>query len=214
MIPNKGPGIVRSYLFQNRLGRAAGLAGAVVLFWCVGCQTGSHAPLPNQPMADTPVILSPGDVIKLTFPGSSDLNQAQKIRADGKVSLPLIGEVTASGKTVPDFQSEITKLYKSQLRNNEVLVTLESGTATVVVSGYVNKPGTFSFDRPTTVFQALMQAGGVSDYGNLGKVHLVRTVNGVQHTEVLNLKSAISGATTKVYYVKDGDVIYVTQRLF
>lgn len=186
----------------------------VVLLACGGCGTGSHGPLPNQTMADTPVRLSPGDVIRLSFPGSPDLNQSQKVRTDGKVSLPLVGEVTASGKTLPEFQNELIRLYKKQLRNSEVLVTLESGTANVVVSGYVNKPGTFSFDRPTTVFQALMQAGGVSEYGNLGKVHLVRTVNGVQHTEVLNLKSAISGASTQVNYVKDGDVIYVAQRLF
>ena len=214
MIPNKALGIVHVYRFQNRLSRAAELLCVLVLLWCAGCQTGSHAPLPNQTTADTPVRLSPGDVIRLSFPGSPDLNQSQKIRTDGKVSLPLIGEVTAAGKTLPDFQNELVRSYKTQLRNSEVLVTLESGTATVVVSGYVNKPGTFSFDRPTTVFQALMQAGGVSEYGNLGKVHLVRTVNGAQHTEVLNLKSAIGGETTQVRYVKDGDVIYVAQRLF
>lgn len=186
----------------------------VALIGCGGCQTASRGPLPNQPAVDTPVTLSPGDVIKLSFPGSTELNQSQKIRADGKVSLPLVGEVTASGKTVPTFQTELTKLYKTQLRNNEVLVTLESGTATVVVSGYVSKPGKFSFDRPTTVFQAIMEAGGVSEYGNLGKVRLIRTLSGQQHTQTLNLKSAMSGETTKVYYVKDGDVVYVSQRIF
>jgi len=179
-----------------------------------GCETGGVSSLPNQPMANTPVRLSPGDVIRLSFPGSPELNQSQKIRSDGKVSLPLVGEVAASGKTVPDFQRELVGLYKTQLRNSEVLVTLESGTANVVVSGYVSKPGKFSFDRPTTVFQAIMEAGGVNEYGNLGKVHLVRTVGGEQHTQVLDLKSAMSGKTTKVYYVKDGDVIYVAQRIF
>lgn len=199
---------------RSRLSLVMGLAAGLVVLGCGSCQSTSRSPLPNQPMVNTPVTLSPGDVIKLTFPGSTELNQSQKIRADGKVSLPLVGEVTASGKTVPDLQSELARLYKSQLRNNEVLVTLESGTATVVVSGYVSKPGKFSFDRPTTVFQAIMEAGGVSEYGSLGKVHLVRTVNGEQHTQVLDLKSAMSGSTTKVYYVRDGDVIYVGQRIF
>lgn len=200
----------------GRLRRCAGVIAmaAMVLTGTGGCQSGPGAPLPNQPMANTPVRLSPGDVIKLTFPGSPDFNQSQKIRSDGKVSLPLVGEVSASGKTIPDLQSELTRLYKSQLRNNDVIVTLESGTANVVVSGFVNKPGSFSFDRPTTVFQAIMQAGGASDYGNLSKVHLIRTVGGEQRTQVLDLKAAMSGATTKVYYVKDGDVIYVSQRLF
>lgn len=195
-------------------GRFVPLVLGLSLIVLTSCRTDSRGPLPNQPMANTAVRLSPGDVIKLAFPGSTELNQSQKIRADGKVSLPLVGEVAASGKTVPEFQSEVVKLYKSQLRNNEVLVTLESGTATVVVSGFVSKPGKFSFDRPTTVFQAIMEAGGISEYGNLGKVHLVRTVGGEQHTQVLNLKAAMSGKTTEVYYVKDGDVIFVSQRVF
>jgi polysaccharide biosynthesis/export protein len=209
---------LRSALARNRprtsLSVVACFLAGLVILALSGCETAPRSSLPNQPMANTPVRLSPGDVIKLSFPGSTELNQSQKIRADGKVSLPLIGEVTASGKTVPDLQSELSRLYKTQLRNSEVLVTLESGTATVVVSGYVSKPGKFSFDRPTTVFQAIMEAGGVSEYGNLGKVHLIRTVGGEQHTQVLDLKSAMSGKTTKVYYVKDGDVIFVAQRIF
>ena len=188
------------------------VAGPTFLL-CFGCQS-SHAPLPNQPTATTTVILSPGDTIKLSFPGATDLNESQKIRADGRVSLPLVGEVVASGKTVADLESELKRMYKSQLRNNDVHVTLESGIANVVVSGYVGKPGKFSFDRPTTVFQAIMEAGGVSDYGNLGKVQLIRTVNGNQHTQVINLKSALRGRTVEVNYVRDGDVVYVPQKLF
>ena len=198
-------------LCQIRLSLAL-LVGIAALL-CEACQS-SHTPLPNQPTASSPVTLSPGDIIKLTFSGAPDLNQSQKIRADGKVNPPLIGEVTAAGKTLADFQGEVKRLYKTQLRNSEVLVTLESGMATVVVSGYVSKPGKFSFDRPTTVFQAIMEAGGVSQYGNLGNVHLVRTINGEQHTQALNLKSAMSGQVTKADYIKDGDVIYIAQKLF
>ncbi len=206
--------IVPAALHRMKPFSIIGSTACVLFLLCSGCQTASRAPLPEQPTASTTVKLSPGNVIKLTFPGTAELNQAQKIRADGKVSLPLIGEVAAAGKTLPDLQSELARLYKGQLRNNEVLVTLESGTATVIVSGYVSKPGKLSFDRPTTVFQAIMEAGGVTEYGNLGNVRLIRTVSGEQHTQVLNLRSAMSGKTAKVYYVKDGDVIYVAQRFF
>jgi polysaccharide export outer membrane protein len=184
------------------------------LFLCAGCQTHSSAQLPNQPTANTPVTLSPGDVIKLSFPGAKELDQAQKIRTDGKVSLPLVGEVTASGKTLVNFQRELVGLYKSQLRNSEVQVTLESGTANVVVSGFVNKPGKLSLDRPTTVFQAIMEAGGVSQYGSLSNVRLIRTAGGEQQSETLDLRGALKGETSRVHYVKDGDVIYVPQKLF
>src|SRR5437763_207016 len=193
---------------------AFGFLAGLVLLVAGGCSSASRGPLPNQPTFNTPVVLSPGDVIKLSFPGSNELNQSQKIRADGKLSLPLIGEVTAAGKTLPAFQTELAKLYKTQLRNADVLVTLESGTATVIVSGYVSKPGKLSFECTTTVFQAIMEAGGVSEYGNLGKVRLIGTVNGQQQSQTLHLKSAMGGKSTNVYYVKDGDVIYVAHRLF
>jgi protein involved in polysaccharide export with SLBB domain len=206
--------IVPAAFYRMKPFSIIGSAACVLVLFCSGCQTASQAPLPNQPMPNTPVTLSPGDVIKFTFPAAAELNQSQKIRTDGKVSLPLVGEVQAAGKTLSGFQSELASLYKPQLRNSDVLVTLESGTATVVVSGYVSKPGKFTFDRPTTVFQAIMEAGGVNEYGNLGKVHLVRTIGGEQRTQVLDLKKAMTGETTKVYYVKDGDVIYVAQRIF
>ncbi len=181
----------------------------------IGCQSINHSVITEkQTAASAPVKLRPGDVIKLTFAGAPELNQSQKIRGDGKINLPLVGEVTASGKTVPGFQAELVGLYKSQLKDSEVLVTLESGVTNVVVSGYVSKPGRQVFDRPTTVFQAIMQAGGPNQYGNLGKVRLIRTVSGRQHAETLNLKIAMSGQTTEAVYVKDGDVIYVPQKLF
>src|SRR5947208_14850709 len=129
---------------------------------CGGCQT-SQPPLPNPPGPKTAVRLAPGDTIKVSYSDESVPDQTQKIRRDGKVSLPLIGEVTAAGKRTIDFQHELVSRYEGQLENSEVLVTLESGLATVIVSGFANRPGAFNFDRPPTVYQAMMAVGGVGD---------------------------------------------------
>jgi polysaccharide export outer membrane protein len=180
---------------------------------CGGCQT-SLPPLPNPPGPHTAVRLSPGDAIKVTFAEESDLDQTQKIRRDGKVSLPLIGELTAAGKRPIDFQHEVVSRYEALLDNPEVLVILENATASVIISGFANNPGKLSFDRPTTVFQAIMEAGGVSDYGSASNIHLTRIINGIQRTETLNLKPAIRGEPTKPEYVQDGDVIYISRSLF
>jgi protein involved in polysaccharide export with SLBB domain len=186
----------------------------LLIAFCAGCETPTGTALPEQPTAKTKVSLSAGDVIKLSFPGSPDFNQTQKIRADGKLSLPLVGEVTAAGKTLVDFQAELVRLYQSQLRNSEVIVTLESGITQVVVSGYIKKPSKLAFDKPTTVFQAIMEAGGADEYGSLAKVHLIRVVNGQQLTQVLDLRPALAGKATHALYVRDGDVIYVPQSAF
>src|SRR5437667_9262838 len=177
---------------------------------CGGCQS-PLPPLPNPPGPKTPVRLSPGDVIKVSYADETIPDQTQKIRRDGKVSLPLIGEVTAAGKRVIDFQHELVRRYEGELENSEVLVTLENGTATVTVSGFANKPAVYPFDRPTTVYQAVMQAGGVSDYGSSSNIHLTRIINGEQRAETINLRPTIRGHPTKPTYVQDGDVIYISR---
>src|SRR5436305_3532870 len=178
-----------------------------------GCQS-PLPPLPNPPGPYTAVTLSPGDVLKLSFAEESDLDQTQKIRRDGTISLPYLGQVTAAGTRVIDLQKELVRRYDEYLENREVLVTLESGPATVIVSGFAVYPGKVTVDRPTTVYQAIMQAGGVSDYGSLSNIHLTRIINGVQRTETINLRPNIRCKPTNPEYVQDGDVIYIARSLF
>jgi polysaccharide export outer membrane protein len=201
---------------KGALNVSAWFFAALILasFTLGGCQS-SLPPFPNQPGPMAAVRLSPGDVIKLSFAEETDLDQVQRIRRDGKVSLPLIGEVTAAGRRVIDFQRLLVSLYEPHLDNPDLVVTLESGAANVIVSGFANKPGKYTFDRPTTVYQAIMEAGGVSDYGSASNIHLTRLINGVQRTETINLRQSIRG-TPPVYpeYVQDGDVIYIARSLF
>ncbi|MEP6685217.1 MAG: polysaccharide biosynthesis/export family protein [Verrucomicrobiota bacterium] len=185
----------------------------ILVLSCGGCQT--PAPVLSEQMgAPTKVTLVPGDVIKLSFPAAPDLNQSQKIQTDGKINLPLIGEVTAAGRSIATLQEELTARYKPQVKDSSVVVTLESSVTQVVVSGAVSKPAKLIFDRPTTVFQAIMEAGGTTEYGNLKNVHLVRLVHGQQRTQILDLRSTLGGSTTRPVYVRDGDVIYIPQTFF
>src|SRR6266487_2887507 len=202
-------------LYRRRASSASCLFAFLVLaaLACGGCQT-SLPPLPNPPGPKTAVRLSPGDTIKVAYADETIPDQTQKIRRDGKLSLPLIGEVTAAGKRVIDFQDELVSRYEGKLENNEVLVTLEDGRATVIVSGFANRPGPINLDRPTTVYQAIMAAGGVSDYGSPSNIHLTRIINGEQRTETINLRPTIRGHPTKPQYVQDGDVIYISRSLF
>jgi polysaccharide export outer membrane protein len=180
---------------------------------CGGCGT-QWPPLPYPPGPHTPVRLAPGNTIKVAFAEESDLDQTEKIRRDGKISLPLIGEVTAAGKRLMDLQHELVSRYEGRLDNPEVLVLLESGTATVIVSGFAGKPGKISFDRPTTIYQAIMEAGGASDYGSLSNIHLTRIIDGEERTETINLRPTVHGEPTLPKYVQDGDVIYISRNWF
>lgn len=184
------------------------------LAFFVSCQAPGPTVLPPPAGPVTRVTLAPGDVIKLTFSGAPEINQTQKIQADGKLSLPLIGEVKAGGKTLSQLQGELVGTYKEQLKNSDVVVSLESSVTNVFISGAVNKPGKVAFDRPTTVLQAVMEAGGPNQYGNLRRVQLIRLANGVQRTLLLDLRATLNGQTTRASYVRDGDIISVPESAF
>jgi len=195
---------------------AAGMAVIATLF-SLGCQ--SAGPYPKDAMIPSrPVILAPGDVVKLTFAGAPELSQSQKIRADGKLSLPQIGEVKAAGKLLPQFQSELEELYEPELTNSDVLVTLENGVMSVYVWGAVNKPGKLSFERPTTVLQAIAEAGGMTMFGSLKNVRVLRLEKGLNRVQTLDLRSAMKGTikppVTGPFYIRDGDIISVPQTAF
>lgn len=190
------------------------LAAVGVVALLSGCGGTLTPPLPDQAAAPPRVNLAPGDVIRLTFSGAPELNQSQKIRADGKLSLPQVGEVHAAGKTIPALRQELIGLYRSQLQNSDVVVTLESGTTMVYITGMVGHPGKFVFDRPTTVLQAITEAGGFNQFANSRRVQVIRLQRGQEHTQLLDLRPTLAGRTTRPFYVRDGDVISVPQSPF
>ena len=147
-----------------------------------------------------------------SFVGRTERHRAAAHESDGRVSLPLVGQVYASGKSASQLQAELTNLYKPQLQNSEVTVTLESVTIPVVVSGEVQKPGKVVFERPATVLEAIMEAGGFTAYGDPKTISVIRQVNGIQHSQIVDLSKVLHGAPSRVMYVSAGDVIYVRPR--
>jgi protein involved in polysaccharide export with SLBB domain len=187
------------------------LIGLVSLL-LIGCQSSKPTSY-TLPPAQAPSALTVGDVVKTTYPAAPELNQSQKIGTEGTLSLPMIGQVHAAGKTPAALQSELQSLYKSLLQNNEVVVTVESRAIPVVVSGAVQKPGKIVFERPATVLEAIMEAGGFTPEADMKKVTVIRIVKGQHKTQVFDLRPVLKGNATTATYVSGGDVIYVPERL-
>lgn len=194
------------------------VSGALLLFLILfafpGCETTVSTNFPEDASARTPITLSPGDVLKISFPGTTELTQTQKIQTDGKINLPFIGEVQAAGRTIGELQNNLVALYKPQLQNTTVVVTLESSVTPVVIGGAVKKAGKYAFDRPTTVLQAIMEAGGIDQFGTLGKVSVIRLINGQQRTQLVDLRPILQGQPVKPMYVHGGDIILVGESAF
>ena len=190
-------------------------ATCVALLLCSGCQETETGTIPPEALVarTSTGALAAGDVIRISFSGAPELNQVQTIDARGKVSLPLIGEVTAGGKRLSVFQGELAELYKSQLQNTQVIVAQEKSAIPVIMSGAVARPGKLVLDEQSTVLEAILQAG-ITNISNLKKVRIIRTVNGKQYTQIIDLDPAMRGKTSTVFYVRYGDIIHVPERLF
>jgi protein involved in polysaccharide export with SLBB domain len=184
---------------------------ALVLLLFPGCQGPKKSTV--QLTSQTPSYMVAGDSVKISFPAAPELNQTQKIGSDGTLSLPLIGEVTAAGKTIGELQVELARLYKPQLQDNEVIVNLDTRAVPVVVSGAVQKPGKIVFERPATVLEAIMEAGGFTPEADLKKVSLIRIVKGEHETQLFDLRPVLRGKPTPAIYCSGGDVIYVPEKL-
>jgi len=169
-------------------------------------QTGSS----SSPQA---TVLRQGDTVKVTFPGSPNLNQTEQVRLDGKISLPLVGDVQAAGQTSDELEQNLVRLYAPQLSSSDVTVAIESSSFPVFVTGCVLAPGRVLSSEPITALEAAMQAGGF-DYAraNLRNVHVIRRDNNSSQSYVLNLKSVLSGDEKNDFYLQPNDIIYVPEK--
>lgn len=155
--------------------------------------------------------LAPGDEIQITFSGAPEQNAKRKIQPDGKVSLPILGDVQAAGLSVPQLQNSLASLYQSHLQDPGVGVSLESAASGIYVSGEVLRPGKVPLDRPMTALEAVMEAGGFTKFANPKQVIIIRKTASRQLRYVLNMNDTLAGADTKPFHVRPFDVIYVRQ---
>ena len=211
--------ITKSILFRGQpaIHLAGLLLAAAIAF--TGCET-MPAGKPSSPEKaamekahSETIILREGDTLKITFPGSANLDTVQPIRRDGKINLPLVGEVDAAGLTPDDLQKKLVSLYATQISSKEITVQVQSSTFPVFVTGAVVKPGKVLSDHPISALEAIMEAGGFNyDTANLKAVKIIRNENGVMQNFTVDLKAVLQGKETKPFYLKPGDIVYVPER--
>jgi polysaccharide biosynthesis/export protein len=178
----------------------------------VACNTNPPPPIPAEAYQARPsAALAAGDEIAVSFSGAPELNFKQKIQANGRVSLPTVGDVNAAGRSPTSFQAHLSSLYQDHLQDPTVIVSVEAAAAGVYVSGEVLRPGKIPLDRPMTALEAIMEAGGFTKLANPKQVIVVRKQDGRNQRYVLNMNEALTGSESSPFYVRTYDVIYVRQ---
>ncbi len=196
---------------------------ALPLLGLMVCLAGCEQPKPATKSTESAAGATPyassalqeGDVIRVSFEGNTNLNTLAKVQLDGSISMPLVGDVKAAGKTLPELKTDLTTRYERLLKESEISVTLVSSAAIVYVSGAVLKPGRYPMDRPLTVLDAIMEAGGF-DYNRakLSEVTVYRLENGVQQYYTVNLKRTLRGVDSSPFYLKPFDTVRVPEKTF
>ncbi len=173
----------------------------------VACSTGRGGPVPyevkNFGRPDAPVAAAPDveyrigalDDLSVTVFRVPDLSGELHVDATGKITMPLIGELTAVGKTSGELASEIKqKLGAKYINNPEVQVAVKSATSSrITVDGSVSQPGIYPIAGPTTLIQAVAMAKGVTDDANPRRVVIFRQINGQRQAAAFDLKAIRRG---------------------
>jgi len=155
--------------------------------------------------------LGPGDKLRIEVYKDNQLSQSVQVRPDGKITLPLIGDLEASTKTPIELRDTITTSLKEYVTNPTVtVIVVEALASQVYVMGEVTNPGTMQLHGPTTILQALAMAGGFKEFANTKDVKVLRPRSGNNGIETIrfNYKDVLNG-DAKPFYLRSGDTVIV-----
>jgi protein involved in polysaccharide export with SLBB domain len=166
----------------------------------------------SGPIVPGNYVIHPNDELSIKFFYNPELNEDVVVRPDGKISLQLVDEIQASGKTPTQLDKELTELYSVELKRPAITVIMRSfGGQQVFVGGEVGKPQAITLTPEMTPLQAVMNAGGFLDTANQKNVMVIRAgTNNQPQTYAVNLNQIADGDSPDMrFQLHPGDVVYI-----
>jgi polysaccharide biosynthesis/export protein len=210
MNERKGPGATeRAGLYKSGL-------SVVAMFFLAStglfaqADSGATAPSVASPAASAPTqnvepstakahddsfVIGNDDVLSINVWKEPDLTRAIPVRSDGRISLPLVGEVQAAGLTPLKLEQEIAAKLKSYIAEPEVTVIVQQiNSQKFNVLGMVNRPGSYPISNASTVLDAIALAGGFRDFAKQKSIYVLRqNADGTQIRLPFNYKEVVKG---------------------
>jgi polysaccharide export outer membrane protein len=144
---------------------------------------------------DPSYVIGANDVLAINVWKEPDISRSVPVRSDGKISLPLVGELQASGQTPLQLEQQIAKRLQSYISEPEVTVIVtDSKSQKVNILGMVPRPGEYFLTSSTTVLDAIAMAGGFKDFAKQKSIYVLRQApDGTQKRIPFNYKDVIKG---------------------
>ena len=154
------------------------------------------------------------DVLEISVWKNADLSKIVNVRPDGKISLPLIGEVHAAGLTPNQLRDAIVQKLKEYQEMSIVSVVVQSvNSYKIFIVGEVQAPGVYQLKSRTSILQALAMAGGLTRFASKNKIRLIRfKSDGTEERIRLRFDDLVYGDDDNMelnLMIKSGDTIFV-----
>jgi len=176
----------------------------------------------SQKVTDTAVqyFIGVDDTIQINVWKNPELSVSVPVRPDGKLSMPLIGDVMAAGLAPETVAENIKKELSRYVRNPNVTVMVtglqsHAYLTRLRVTGAVNRPTSITYRPGMTVIDAILDAGGINDFASPNSTKLYRKIGGKTRVISIDLGNILNDGELKTNLdLRPGDIITVPERLF
>jgi polysaccharide export outer membrane protein len=168
------------------------------------------AALVEPPLTGPQYRMGPEDVLRVSVWENKDLTLDLVVRPDGKISMPLIQDVVAEGKTAAELADTIQRRLLTFIKDPQVsVIVLQVNAPKYYVIGNVTRPGTYPLRGETSILQALSLAGGFTQFASTRSIKLIRNTSGKQEVRKVNYNDMIDEGGKGNYLLRSGDTIVV-----
>jgi len=165
----------------------------------------------NEPNPDSGYMLDVGDILEVQFVGPNEYEDELIINSDGSISLPDIGKLVIAGLSLNDASQLIKSKVNSIFIGTEAFISLtEIRDVNILVTGNAENPGIYTLTGNSNILHALSAAGGISEFGSLREINLVRDSVIVETLDMYDL--LIEGKYNIQKRLRSGDVVFVEAR--
>lgn len=198
---------------SRRVATIAALGFALVSF---ACSSATPAPQPAGPTAFTgPYKVGPPDQLLISILPDPQIDRGVIVRPDGKISIDLVGDVDAQGRTPEEIAADIQERISKYKRDATVTVSVvKADSIAITVLGEVRAPKVFPLQRETRVVEALGEVGGPSFFASTKKIRVVRPAEPTPAVFMVNLEDITDGDLSTNILLSGGDIIYVEPTVF
>jgi len=203
---------------SNRLNHFIIISFIIIICWAMmtANQLEAGQPVQTSSAVNTPrdfdYIIGLGDILEVQVWKEPDLSRVPvPVRIDGRISLPLLGDVDAAGKSIKELTMFMEKKYSEMVTEPAVSVMLvESKSWRYYIVGEIASPGEFNLDYPLTVLQVIARSGGFRQWAKKSKISILRREAGKEDILPFDYDSVVKGENlNQNIYIAPGDTIIV-----